>query len=747
MPGHTVLRFPVANPMRAVRISAGVLATIVAAPLFGGGGPPYETPFVEGISREQILAGEFPDPLPRRGLSALIAYIHLTGRFNQHHQELFEPATTRSGPRKDFRADFWNAVQAEGFQRPKLFRDSRLVSDIATVDRGDGTSYSFTRSYYVGNCLDDAFKTAFETLLDRRERYGSGSAELSRWIEAQIAVFDQCSGEVGFEPPEDPDPDWLPLEQHDRRYQIAASYFYNGQYVEAAERFRAIGADVASPWRDLGRYLVGRSLAREAVVNENNPEQHLEAALEHYRELAGDPEYLASFPSLPGQIRYVDVRLRPLGLRRELEHRLIHEPAGLSRGDVGSYAHLQRVQPIDAATTDYETWFRQATQPRPGVTLQHWQDGRSRAWLYLALAQANAQWDASTLADLLEEADAIPPGTPGHFNMLLHRIRIHGLVGDEATGLGLAENALRGAVRKSQANQIRLAAARIASNWEDYFRWAPLHALSLSWPDQLARRLPANFNRITRDTPLFAKETTALVNDTFTPSMILAVIDSPALGDYLRGRMAIAGWTKAMLADDLNAAFVLADRVRATVPNLASEFRVFQQADDKHFEAARIVFDHPAISPWIRPGEGRIQRHASATRPAPDHIAIGAPDTNWWCASRVEPGHDQRLDDMLRGPRFAHYSAGERGDIRRVVWARTTAATTSFGPHVLRYAPDHLDDPRIPRTLHRLVFATRHACEWLAPGSISRAAFVMLHEHFPESEWAQKTPYWYGRLE
>ena len=61
-------------------------------------------------------------------------------------------------------------------------------------------SYSFTRSYFVGNCLRDAFKTAFETLLDRRDRYGSGSAELSRWIEAQIAVFDQCSGEVAFEP-------------------------------------------------------------------------------------------------------------------------------------------------------------------------------------------------------------------------------------------------------------------------------------------------------------------------------------------------------------------------------------------------------------------------------------------------------------------------------------------------------------------------------------------------------------------
>ncbi|MCY3623986.1 MAG: hypothetical protein OXH68_20030 [Gammaproteobacteria bacterium] len=723
------------------------MATIIAMPLCGGGGPPYETPFVDHLRREQILAGEFPDPMPRRDLTALIAYIQLTGRFNRHHRELFEPRTTKSGPRTDFGTEFWNTVRKEGFERPELFRASRLTSDIVTITHGDGTSYSFTQSYFVGNCLDDAFKTAFETLLDRRERYGSGSAELFRWIEAQIAVFDQCSGEVAFEPPKDPDPGWLPLQTHDRLYQIAASYFYNGQYLEAAERFRGIGSDATSPWQDLGRYLVGRSLAREAVVNENNPKQHLKAALDHYSELASDPDYLASFPSLPGQIRYVDARLRPLGLRRELEHRLIHEPAGLSRGDVGSYSYLKRVHPVDAETTDYETWFRQATEPRPGATLQHWRDERSRPWLYLALSQANAQWDASILADLLDEADDIAPGTPGHFNMLLHRIRIHGLLGDEAIGLGLAENALRVTLRNSQVNQLRMAAARIASNWRDYFRWAPLKALSLSWPDERARRLPANFNRITRDTPLFAKETTVLVNDYFTPSMILEVIDAPALGNYLRGRMAISGWTKAMLAGDLNAALVLADRVRAAVPNLDSEFRAFQQADDKHFEAARIVFDHPAISPWIRPGEGRIQRHASATRPAPDRIAVGAPDTNWWCADRVDRDHDQRVDEMLRDSRFAHYSASEREDIRRVSWARTTAATTSFGPHVLRYAREHLDDPRIPRVLHRLVFATRHACHWQAPGSISRAAYVMLHEHFPESEWAQKTPYWYGRLE
>ena len=85
-------------------------------------------------------------------------------------------------------------------------------------------------------------------------------------------------------------------------------------------------------------------------------------------------------------------------------------------------------------------------------------------------------------------------------------------------------------------------------------------------------------------------------------------------------------------------------------------------------------------------------------------------------------------------------------EIREVAQLRSTAATTSFGPHVLRHAPEHLDDPHVPRTLHRLVFATRQACVEHAPGSISQAAYALLHKHFPDSEWAKKTPHWYGRL-
>ena len=756
-PSAGLIAVPIAAPARSLAPAAhrprraGILAILVVVlgtvPLTGGGGPVYETPFFARVWLDDVLAGVLPDPLPKRDRLTLIAYLQLTGKFSEQHAALFGRKSVPPRPAYRLEADFWVALGEDGYQRPAHFRAARLVSEVVTEGRNDQYSYSYTRSYFVYNCLGDAFKAAHETLLDRRARYGAGSVELSRWIEAQIKVFDQCSGEVDFDPPQDPQPEWLPLERYDRQYQIAASYFYNGQHLEAASRFGEIGQTPDSPWRDLGRYLVARSLAREAVVNENDPERHLQLALTRYRELAAEPDYVASFPSVPGQVRYVEARLRPVALRRELEQRIIDEPGEVSRGDLGVYISLLwRAEPAKDTPTDFETWHQFATKPQPEVVIQRWRDEQSLPWLYLALAQAQTRHGRETLTDLARAADTYGPETPGHFNMMLHRIRIRGLLGDVDGALDLAENARGRDLDRSQRNRLRTVAANATADWADYFRWAPLKPLSLSWTDDFARQLPPNFNRITRDTPLFSKETTDLVNNRFTAAMILEVIDTPGLGQYLRGRLAIAGWTKAMLADDLPTALALADHIRTNIPRLDGEIQAFQQAVDKHFEAARIVFDQPAFSPWLRAGEGRIQGHNGPVRPTPDRIAAGFVHQNWWCADYPYLGN-RAADETLDHPRFSRYSPSEMKAIREVVQLRSTAATTSFGPHVLRYAKEHLDDSRIPRTLHRLVFATRHACHAWAPGNISQAAYALLHKHFPESEWAERTPYWYGRLQ
>ena len=567
-------------------------------------------------------------------------------------------------------------------------------------------------------------------------------------------VFGQCGGNTTFDPPAEPEPDWEPLEQHDRRYQIAAAYFYNGHYLEAASRFREIAQTPESPWRDLARYLVPRSLAREALVNENDEERHLQAALDGYRELANDEDYPIDDLPVAGQIRHLEAQRDPTATRRVIEELIVNRPDQATAQDMRDYVYLRRrwnAWSYDDEASEFERWRRLLSERDSTAALEHWRDRRSLPWLFMALEKADFRLGVSALTELLDAADALPDETPGHFNILLNRIRIRGLLGESEVVSRLFEDAVEDGIEKSDMNLVRMAAAEGALNWNSYFRWVSVKPLSLPWTDDFARRLPANFNRITTDTPVFFWETAALLNRAFTPAMFLEVIDSPGLGAYQRGRMAIAGWTKAMLMDDLTNAVELSRHVRRNVPFLADDFGVFEDAHDMHFEAARIILEYPAFSPWMWGDAGRVQHHLvrrddgtyRERRPIPDHVADGLNWLNWWCASSEETIERIRIPDaVLQHPRFSHYSEAEIDASRRMVDLRRTAATTAFGPHVIRYAKNNLDDPRVPRTLHRLVFATRHAC-MTVPGEISRAAFALLHKHFPDSEWAEKTPYWY----
>ena len=723
-------------------LGTALLILAFAWPVFASGPFIPESRFFDRIDREDVIAGNYPYRLrPYDVVFPLIIYLQLNGRFTDDHATLFR-AEYKPARTEDYKEQFWLMAREEGYEPPAGFGTRKLFS--REIPDPANPANSRTISNYIHICQHDAFKTAAETLSDRKLRYGSGSVELSRWLEAQLHVFAQCSGETDFIPLEEPASNWLPLEQYDRHYQIAAAYFYDGQFLEAASRFEKIGQNADSPWQDLGRYLVGRALTSEATVNENDPRRHLNLSLKAYQELADDPEYLAAFPSVPGQILHIRTRLDSAAVQSEFEQRIFENPESMSAKDLFNYFHLRRtIAPTDEAT-DYTRWVWYATDSRntPEEMVEQWRIEQSPAWLYIAMTRASSRMDESALAELLLAAEALPDDTPGHFNILLHRIRLLGLLGRIDDGLRLAEEAIGAGLDRSSVNGVRLEAASIALTVPDYFRWASLLPLSLPWSDDFARQLPPNFHQITRDTTIFSYGAIRLLNSYFTSSMIEKVIDTPGLSNYQRGRLAIAGWTKAMLADDIESALMLSVQIRRHVPWLAGELERFEQAQDKHFEAARIIFDHPAFSPWLKDGVGRIHLDQKGRYylPTPDHVTFGG---GWWCSSQNQ---NQTSDRILQRPIFSGYSAAELSAIREIGQYRQTAATTSFGPHVIRYSSNNLDDPHVPRTLHRLVFATRHAC-YNAPGNISQAAFALLHEHFPDSEWAERTPYWYGQID
>ena len=297
--------------------------------------------------------------------------------------------------------------------------------------------------------------------------------------------------------------------------------------------------------------------------------------------------------------------------------------------------------------------------------------------------------------------------------------------------LALADNPTDGTTPLSEAhlNRVRLRAANLSIRWEDYFRFASIRPLELPW----------RYGTVNRNTTLFPQAATELINTYFTPGMMLEAIGFEGLSRYQRSRLAISGWTKAILLGDSGLARELSSEIKRYVPRLKTAFDKYESGRDPEFEAALIVLGNPSFSPNMWPGAGRVDRNYQSELLAQDNVALPWAYYNWWCSS--SRSRDQNKAVFSR-PRFAGYDKAQLEEIRELRQIGQVSVAGFFGPAVLRYARSNREDPRTPYALHRLVFATRHACMG-GPGEISRQAHNFLHRHFPESEWTEKTPYWF----
>ena len=742
---------------------ATVTCVVFCVAASGGGGWHYSTDFLKSVGARHVAAGRLPGRLEQHhGVYPLLVWLQLSGRYTAEHEDLFRTYLRGDRPQtraleEDSNARFVKAVEADGHVVGDL-PPWRLVKRHDLHDGG-----RVETALWIHNCRPDAFRTAHETFVDRRARYGTGSVELARWVETQIAVFRQCAGDEG-DPPEGPDPRWQSVERHDRHYQIAAWHFYRQSYLEAAERFRKIAEKTDSPWRALARYLLPRSLARHAIVNEaaegdewtGTPSaervRYLEEAVARFEQLAADDAYLAEFPSVMNQIMRIRAELNDSAFVGDFERRLIEDPSSIDPLDLPDYDYLSnRWHATEGRPEEYGRWLHHVAAVADnfahdlyyGVVeaavddlLDAWREQRSLPYLYLALGFAREGHAPADLRDLLVQSRGQTAQTPGYGAMLGQRLRVAAILGDDAVVDELREELVEQATRASSraaANAIRLQIARAAAGWREYLQWASLLPLDLPWTDAFARSLPTSrLNRITGETPLFSGEAATLINIFLTPRTIMDVLDAPGLSDYQRSRLANAGWVKAMLADDLTTAIELAASVRRFAAPLAQAMDGFAAAEDKHFEAAWIILRHPGLSPWVRPGIGRTQLDYSH-QPASDRLGVTMSAYNWWC--REFRYSRKRAATTL--PYFLRDT-----DLDAVAPIELPTAAEFFGPYVIRYARENPDDARIPEALHRVVFATRYSCR-SGPGDVSQGAYAILHRHYADSEWAKRSPYWY----
>ena len=601
------------------------------------------------------------------------------------------------------------------------------------VYRGNRTSDQYV-SY--PNCLDDAFETAARTLQDRRAAYRS-DVLLKEWAVAQDQVFANCSaaspGYPGPLPSSSP-----PLARADRKYQIAAAHFYAQDLAEAAKQFQAIADDPHSPWQPYGAYLVARTLLREASL-QINPSALAEAHRQFNKVANGKAGALSA--SARQLIEHLDALENAGATLKSLSDRLLtaHPSPDSLENTLEQSAFILRAPSFaealsKAGSAQSFSWVRTLENQNAQYAFQQWKSSKSIPWLTLSLMSATGKDPEAP--QLIAEADRLAKSSPAFGTASYNSIRLRLERGEDASLPAQLDTLLANAAGRPESlvNAWRAERMRVAASFDDFLHWAP--------------RAPIDSHANTGLTPAEAGPIlaydSAYVLNYLTP---LAKLNDAALSNRLpawsRANVALAGWLRAFMLDDMPTIYKFAPIVAKSHPDWAAGLAPRQGMDLAHwkFQAALLVALHDTVQPVI-PVDYRKPLNS----------------ISWWCQLTEPPVNTEtnqgdehqfagwRLPVMFT-PSDKVLTAADResakDQVRRL--HQKGSAASFLAPIIFSWAKSHPRDSLVPQALHRVVVITRYGCARGDPSTqaISKAAFDLLHNQYPKSPWTAGTPYWF----
>jgi hypothetical protein len=591
---------------------------------------------------------------------------------------------------------------------------------------------------YYENCLGDAFLTATRTLEDRRVSYGSAAA-IVNWASAQDRVFENCSSDK----PDYPDP--LPgtgssLQRADRDYQIAAAHFYAEDFAQAEQKFRTIANDPGTPWRHVASYMVARTLLREASLQNNAAA--LPKAREQLMEISSDSSAAPLDESARRLLEHVDAVEHPETTLESLSARLSapQSPAPSLEDAIHQSAFVLRAASFQAALAKPDVpeafdWVQTLEKGDSEHALQTWRSRNSLPWLTLALMYSSGT--DSAVPELLAQADGLPESSPAFGTISYNVIRLSIERGDTSLARSKLNRLLvrTNGLSDSLVNAWRAERIRVATSFDDFLRWAPRKPIEAR--DYLAQKANVESEILAEDSAYVLNYLTPLAKLNYAAHSML-------LPAWSAADVALAGWTRAFMLNDLDTARELAPIVAKAHPDWQPSLVPENGAEADHwkFQAALLIALHRQFQPTVRVNY-RTELNSSGS---------------WWCPVETQPatpgqgsGGDNDPISWRLPVKFAP-SKGVLSQNDRDIASHELSALNEKGstekflaPIIFAWAKAHPDDPQVPQALHRLVVVTRYGCRNgdASIGQISKAAFDLLHNQYPKNQWTAQTPYWF----
>ncbi|MDQ2842634.1 MAG: hypothetical protein M3Y72_16655 [Acidobacteriota bacterium] len=639
----------------------------------------------------------------------------------------------------------------------ELWLDSRkqvLGSQAAQIElyRRAGTYNS------IPSCLADAFLNARQVLQEYIGKFGKHARQTHDWLAAQDQVFVNCGDSSALPQPASPAEN--SQIRSDRAYQIAAAYFYSGAYDRAKAAFEQIAADGASRWHALAPYLIARTYLRQGDYA---------AAQRQLTAILSKPAPPAIHPAAASLLDYTLAHLDPGAQLLTISHRLLQPASRTFEADLRDYTFLysrftdpyidysdpgytpdkgqdqlktslERLRSLASkdALTDWIYTFQTTSAQNGPQLFERWKANGSMPWLVTALYYATGKDSFS--GDLVAAAVGLPGTSPAFPTARFEGVRLLVEAGETERARSVLDEILQApasSVDPSDLNAFRAERMKVAEAF-------PVFLVN-------AQRVIRNYNK-TGQMVAFDADGTDVFNRNLPLSHWLEAVRSGELNRQLRTELAQAGWVRAVMIGEDEAAF--ASELVKLKPAYAAALRVIDRASDKsalQFEAVYWILHHPELQPWIRSGYQRT-------------TADGKIDDfrdNWWCTPNTAESKDNAfnyygMQSVLTGILPRLYPTGQRPaanflaptEQRSVSAEQERLAHAGSAPNflssaVVAWAGSHPSDSRNPEALALALKTSRFGYTDSKSGPVLRRAFEMLHLQYGSSEWAHRTPYWY----
>jgi hypothetical protein len=614
------------------------------------------------------------------------------------------------------------------------------------------------------NCAKDSFQSAAATLTRHISRFGLGSTEVNDWIQAQDAVYSNCSAPGSI--PALAKSSLAPIIQADRAYQIAAANFYSGNFDTAAQMFMDIAADQNSPWRELAPYLVARALVRKATLSSGPGKcdrDLLAQADSQLTKVLGRADLRSVHPAASRLLNFVRIRLHPDERLRALARDVLNKDfAREFKQNLIDYTYLMDKYESDAGSgladavkqddlTDWILTFQSTDKAALDHSLKKWTASRSLPWLVAALSKTDPTGLAS-LPDLSAAAARIKDGSPAFPIVMFHRIRTSVEAGQRDIARHLLEeffSSVSPALPRSAVNLFLSQRLKLARNLDQFLAAAGRVPAGYAL-DELTEKQPDDTKA---DKVLFDRDVAAVMNERMPLTMLKEIASSQTLPVHLKRRVAVAAWTRSILLGDASIAEKLVPVLQELEPDLKQDLQAYltsANAPARKFAGIFLILRFPGARPYVVPGVERTE-------------PIGKTDSyrdNWWCPLNLDlaASNYDKMATMQEppapttpkkkaAPAYPEFLTAPDRARATSEWKKLSAIPTApdyLPAAVLDFAKLEPDDPRLPEALALAVHSTRYGCTDKETAKFSKAAFDLLHKRFPNSEWAKKTKYWYG---